>query len=109
MLAGASFLAVARGRWSPALGFGVDAVSIERFRSRLSGRLILPNDADYDAARAVALRNPGTDKRPAIIARCKSEQDVLRSIDFANENELEVAVRSGSHSFLGWEPVMAEL
>jgi hypothetical protein len=102
MLAGVSFLAAGRGRWSPELGFGVDAVSIERFRSKLSGRLILPSDADYDAARAVALQNPETDKQPAIIARCKSEQDVLRSIDFAHENELEVAVRSGNHSFLGW-------
>jgi FAD/FMN-containing dehydrogenase len=102
MFAGVAILGTGRGKLLAALPPGIDPRSINRFRSKLSGRLILPGDADYDAARAVAARNPETDKRPRMIAQCKNEQDVLRSIDFAHENGLEVAVRSGNHSFLGW-------
>ena len=83
-------------------GSGIDAELNERFRNKLNGRLVLPDDAGYDTARAVAARNPETDKRPAVIVQCKSEQDVLRSIHFAQENRLEIAIRSGNHSFLGW-------
>jgi FAD binding domain/Berberine and berberine like len=102
VFAGASVLGIGRGKWLAALDSGIDAGSIDRFRSKLNGRLILPGDTDYDTARAVSSQNPETNKRPRMIARCKSEQDVLRCIDFAHEHELEVAVRSGNHSFLGW-------
>jgi hypothetical protein len=102
MFAGASVFGTRRGTWLAALRSGMDAQSIDRFRSKLSGRLIVPGDPDYDGTRAVIAQNPETDKRPSMIARCKSEQDVLRCIDFAHQNELEVAVRSGNHSFLGW-------
>jgi FAD binding domain len=102
VLATASVLGIGGGPCLAAFASGIDAALIERFRNKLSGRLILPTDAGYDAARAVATRNPETDKRPAVIAQCKSEQDVLRSIDFAHENQLDIAIRSGNHSFLGW-------
>ena len=102
MFAGASILGTGRGSWLAALRSGIDVESIDRFRSKLSGRLILPGDAEYEVARVVSAQNPETDKRPSMIARCKSEQDVLRCIDFAHEQKLEVAVRSGNHSFLGW-------
>jgi FAD/FMN-containing dehydrogenase len=46
--------------------------------------------------------NPGTDKRPALVAQCKHEEDILRCIDFAHRRQMEVAVRSGNHSPLGW-------
>jgi FAD/FMN-containing dehydrogenase len=42
------------------------------------------------------------DKYPTVIAQCKNEEDVLRCIDFAHKHELEVAVRSGNHSGVGW-------
>src|ERR1700691_5832481 len=85
--AGACVLGAGRGAWLGALHSGIDPASIDRFRNKLSGRLILPSDADYDTARAVFWLNPETDKHPAIIARCKSEGDVLRCIDFAGEYE----------------------
>jgi FAD/FMN-containing dehydrogenase len=102
VIAGTSFIRSGPGKWLSALGLAIDAKSISNLRANLNGRLILPKDADYDAARAAVAQNPETDKRPGMIAQCKSEQDILRCIDFAHENELEVAVRSGNHSYLGW-------
>lgn len=102
LAAGASVIGAARRNWSASLPSAIDPASIESFRSKLNGRLILPADADCDAARSVVARNPENDKRPALIAQSGSEQDILRSIDFAHKHDLEVAVRSGNHSFLGW-------
>lgn len=46
--------------------------------------------------------NPLTDKRPAMIAQCAGEEDVVRCVEFARQHDLVVAVRSGGHSYLGW-------
>jgi hypothetical protein len=50
---------------------------IARFRSSLGGPLLLPADAGYDAARTIW--NAMIDKRPAMIARCRSISDVVRA------------------------------
>jgi FAD/FMN-containing dehydrogenase len=41
------------------------------------------------------------DKRPALIARCMSAEDVSQAVTFARERELLVAVRGGGHSWPG--------
>jgi FAD/FMN-containing dehydrogenase len=46
--------------------------------------------------------NPVVDRFPAIVAQCANEDDVLRCIDFSHQQKLEIAVRSGNQSFLGW-------
>ena len=43
-----------------------------------------------------------------MIARCKTEQDILRSIDFAHEHELEMLFVPATTAFLDGEPVIAE-
>jgi FAD/FMN-containing dehydrogenase len=42
------------------------------------------------------------DKHPAFIARCDGEADVIRSVQFATEHGLPVAVRGGGHSVAGY-------
>src|SRR5215212_8458990 len=66
----------------------------------LSGRLIRPDDAGYDEARAVW--NGAHDGRPALIVRAAGVADVMRAVDFARSEDLVVAVRGGGHSLPGF-------
>ena len=75
-----------------------------RHRTRLApqgfaGELLASGDAGYDDARA--LWNGDNDRRPALIARATSAEDVAAAIAFAREQQLEIAVRGGGHSFAG--------
>jgi FAD/FMN-containing dehydrogenase len=78
----------------------LEHASISQFRDALHGELLTPSHPDYDAARRVW--NAMIDKRPALIARCAGEADVVRSVDFARANNLAVAVRGGGHSVAGY-------
>jgi FAD/FMN-containing dehydrogenase len=63
------------------------------------GRLIGPDDVDYDERRKVY--NALIDKRPALIARCATPGDVSRAVTFAREHDLLLAVRGGGHNGAG--------
>ncbi len=80
----------------------LDPDAIKKFRKGFSGQIILPGDAAYEGKRWSRVINPIMNKHPAIIATCKMEEDVLRCVDFAREYQLEIAVRSGNHSNMGW-------
>jgi FAD/FMN-containing dehydrogenase len=66
---------------------------------RLSGEVITPEHAEYDAARAVW--NGMIDKRPAAIARCADTDDVAETVRFACEHDQPLAVRGGGHNVAG--------
>jgi FAD/FMN-containing dehydrogenase len=78
---------------------GLDDPTIEAFKSNLRGELLKPGDAGYEEARRIW--NGMIDKRPALIARCKSVADVIASVNFARENKLLIAVRGGGHNVAG--------
>lgn len=69
---------------------------VTELRTVLSGSVFGPEDSGYDEARKVW--NAANDRRPAMIARCASADDVAAAIRFAGEHRLEVAVRGGAHS-----------
>jgi FAD/FMN-containing dehydrogenase len=78
----------------------LDSAAISRFRNALHGQLLTPSEPGYDEARRVW--NWMIDKRPTLIARCAGEADVVRSVQFARDHDLLVAVRGGGHSVAGY-------
>jgi FAD/FMN-containing dehydrogenase len=78
---------------------GHDPELAVRLGKDIQGRVIAPDDPEYDEARAVFYG--GLDKRPAAIVRVASDADVARVIAEARETGLELAVRSGGHSIPG--------
>lgn len=89
-----------RVKRSDGTGAVLDAAAVETLRERLGARLILPTDAEYDAARRVW--NGMIDRRPAFIARCRGVADVVSSVAFAREHQLALAVRGGGHNVAGF-------
>jgi len=63
------------------------------------GQLLKPTDEGYEEARKV--HNGLVDKRPALIARCRSVADVVDAVALATKLGLEVAVRGGGHNVAG--------
>lgn len=72
---------------------------LSRLREAFAGEVIAPGDAAYDDARRVW--NARFDRRPAIVLRPTSAEDVAAAIRFGRERGLEIAVRGGAHSNAG--------
>ncbi len=73
-----------------------NSVSFQEFRATLRGTIIEPIDQGYEDARKVY--NGMISKRPLMIVRCADVADVIRSVNFARENNILLAVRSGGHN-----------
>jgi FAD/FMN-containing dehydrogenase len=78
----------------------LNEASLEKLRKDFRGRLILPDDGDYDRSRVVW--NGIADRHPAIIARCTRVEDVIAAVRFGRDNDLLIAVRGGGHSVAGF-------
>jgi FAD/FMN-containing dehydrogenase len=74
--------------------------TLEGLRTTVRGEVITPRDDGYEDARRVF--NAMIDRRPAFVVRCAGTEDVIAAVDFARENELDVAVRGGGHSVPGF-------
>jgi FAD/FMN-containing dehydrogenase len=77
----------------------LDHDSVRDFAARVAGTVLTPDDAGYDAARA--LYNGLIDRRPALIVRCGTAADVVAALALARRAELEVSVRGGGHNVAG--------
>ena len=64
-----------------------------------AGRLLLPDDPAWDAARRV--HNGLIDKRPALVAQCLSAADIADAVRLGRSQGLEIAVRGGGHNVAG--------
>lgn len=80
---------------------GPGAVRWEQLRRSVQGSLARPSDPTYDQVRL--LENPRYDgQRPLAVLTVASAQDVATGLEFAQEHDLPVAIRSGGHSYPGW-------
>lgn len=72
---------------------------VAELSNRFSGRLLLPKDPEWSAARRV--HNGLVDKRPALIAQCLGSADIASAVRFARDYSLKIAVRGGGHNVGG--------
>src|SRR5437773_3896651 len=77
----------------------LDETALLELASSLRGELVGPDDPFYDEQRRVW--NGSISRRPALIARCTGVADVIAAVQFARRAGVDVAVRSGGHSFPG--------
>ena len=77
----------------------IDPQRLEELTSSLRGDALRPGDEGYDVARLI--KNLAFDRHPAVIVRAANDEDVVRTVSFARENGVELAIRSGGHSFPG--------
>lgn len=76
------------------------APSISELRALFNGRVIAPDDPRYEQARTVFYG--GIDRHPAAIVRVADAGDVSRLVKLARETGVELAIRSGGHSVVGF-------
>lgn len=74
-------------------------INIEELQSTFRGRLVQPDDPEYDKERQVW--NGYIDKHPALIAQCTGTADVIDAVKFARKHDIEVSVRGGGHNVSG--------
>ncbi len=77
----------------------METITPSDLQLRLQGKLLRPQDSDYDTARKVY--NGMIDKHPALIAQCAGVDDVVTMVNYARENSLLLAVKGGGHNGAG--------
>jgi FAD/FMN-containing dehydrogenase len=77
--------------------------TLERLKDEVAGQVIAATDSDYDEARAVY--NAMIDRHPHAVVRCRNVDDVRAAVNYARENDLDLAIRGGGHSVPGFGTV----
>jgi FAD binding domain/Berberine and berberine like len=78
----------------------LDESAVAELERSFRGEVIRPESAGYDEQRRIW--NGSIDRHPALIARSTGVADVIAAVKFGRRTGLEVAVRSGGHSFPGY-------
>jgi len=77
--------------------------TLERLKDEVAGQVIAATDSDYDEARTVY--NAMIDRHPQAVVRCRNVDDVRAAVNYARENDLDLAIRGGGHSVPGFGTV----
>ena len=67
--------------------------------AKFAGIVITSDDDRYDEARAIC--NGTVDARPALIARCRTADDIVAAVNLTRDGGLLLAVHGGGHSVDG--------
>jgi FAD/FMN-containing dehydrogenase len=74
----------------------LNSAKVAELSAAVRGRIVHPGDADYDASRRVY--NAMIDRHPGLIVYCRDVADVMHGVNFAREQSVRLAVRSGGHN-----------
>jgi FAD/FMN-containing dehydrogenase len=77
----------------------LEKASVDEFKAHFRGDVLLSDDARYDEVRQIW--NAMIDRRPALIARCVSPEDVVQAVKLARKLNLLVSIRGGGHNIAG--------
>lgn len=77
----------------------VAQVPIQELQTGIKGSVVRPGDPAYDEVRQIW--NAMIDRKPAVIVRCASADDVAKAVTFARAQGLLLAVRGGGHNIAG--------
>src|SRR6201999_218549 len=72
---------------------------LDQLAGGITGSVLAPDHPRYDAARVV--HNGLVDRKPAVIVRPPSAQDVAAALAFARTAGLEVSIKGGGHNVAG--------
>ena len=72
---------------------------IDEFKAHFQGDVLLPGAMGYDEVRRIW--NAMIDRRPALIARCTSPEDIVLAVGLARTHGLLVSIRGGGHNIAG--------
>jgi FAD/FMN-containing dehydrogenase len=73
--------------------------AVDALRAALRGEVLDRSSAGYDAARTIW--NAMIDRRPGLIVQARGAADVARTVEFARDHQLMLAVRGGGHNIAG--------
>ena len=77
----------------------LNQTDIDALGSALSGGVLQAGATGYEEARRV--HNGMIDRRPALIIRCRTTDDVAEAVRFARRTGFEISVRGGGHNVAG--------
>jgi FAD/FMN-containing dehydrogenase len=77
----------------------LDSAMVANFRTEIRGQVITAEDGGYEEARKIW--NGMVDKHPVMIVKCSGNTDVIRTVNFAKRNGLQLSVRGGGHNVAG--------
>ncbi|CAN5182172.1 FAD-binding oxidoreductase [soil metagenome] len=71
----------------------------EALQSELHGTILMEGNAEYEKARKIW--NGMIDRKPLLIVRCTTTEDIQHAVKFARKNNLLISVRGGGHNVSG--------
>jgi len=71
----------------------------KEFENELPGRVLTAQSADFDRVRQIY--NGMIDRRPLLIVRCRSTNDVAAAVRLSSAHNIPTSIRGGGHNFAG--------
>jgi FAD/FMN-containing dehydrogenase len=78
----------------------IDSAAVAELKAGLQGGFLVDGTLEYEASRHIW--NAAIDRKPAIIIRCVSADDIVRAVRFAKRHNALLSVRAGGHNHVGF-------